>query len=129
MSIIRLTPLLFLLACGGTADSDTTADVPSNEANRDGECTFNKDCPADQRCECDEATGCFCATGARGTGQNGVDTCTDGNDCASSLCIEGQGGAFYCSDECETDDDCGEALPTCTDIAFLGRVCIREASE
>ena len=122
--------LLFLVACSSSnSPEDTTTTVESNEENRDGECTFNRDCPADQRCACDEATGCFCETGARGTGQNGVDTCADGNDCASSLCVEGDGGAFYCSDECETDDDCGEALPVCADIAFVGRVCIRETPE
>ena len=75
---------------------------------------------------CTEADGCGCEDGARGTGSNGVDTCADGNDCASSLCVEGA-DAFYCSDVCSTNEDCGPSLPVCTDIAFLGRVCIREA--
>ena len=134
--------LFFALACSGADPVDTstseagdsaaepadTASVPveSDEANRGGVCTFNRDCPADQRCGCTEADGCSCEDGARGTGANGVDTCADGNDCASSLCVEGA-DAFYCSDVCSTNEDCGPALPVCADIAFLGRVCIREA--
>jgi hypothetical protein len=63
----------------------------------------------------------------RGTGKNGVDTCTDGNACASSLCVEGQAKKFYCSDECTTNASCGPALPICADIALVGRICIRDA--
>ena len=110
----------------GTSDSTDTGAVEADPANRDGVCTFNRDCPADQRCGCTEAEGCACEDGVRGTGVNGVDTCTDGNDCASSLCVEGA-DAYYCSDVCTTDADCGPALPVCADIAFVGRVCIREA--
>lgn len=90
-------------------------------------CSFNSDCPSDRRCECDEAAGCWCLPGVRGTGQNGVDMCTTGNECASALCIEGPGpsGTHYCSAECESDDDCGGNLPVCRDIVFVGRVCIR----
>lgn len=112
-----------------TAQSVDTADtgsVESNPANRDGECVFNRDCPVDQRCGCTEEAGCACEDGPRGTGANGVDTCTDGNDCASALCVEGN-DAFYCSDACETDDDCGPALPSCLYVTFLGKVCVREA--
>jgi hypothetical protein len=98
--------------------------VPSDESNRDGVCAFNRECPADQRCECVDGD-CACRTGARGVGANGVDTCVDGNDCASSLCVEGLEGAYYCSDECETDADCGPNLPQCLDVAWLGRVCTR----
>jgi hypothetical protein len=65
-------------------------------------------------------------TGVRGTGQLGVDTCTDSNDCASALCVEGPvDGTFYCSDECTDDGDCAGQLPRCIDIAFVGRVCAR----
>jgi hypothetical protein len=139
--------VLFLaLACSGADPVDTSTSEPgdsaadtvdtssdtgggvveSDEANRGGTCTFNRDCPADQRCGCTEAEGCACEDGVRGTGVNGVDACTDGNDCASSLCVEGL-DAYYCSDACSTNEDCGPALPVCADIAFLGRVCIREA--
>ncbi len=131
-----MTLLLFLLACG-TPASDTSTDtgesldsgttpVESDEANRDGTCGFNRDCPADQRCACSEIDGCFCEDGVRGTGRNGVDTCETGDDCASALCVEGN-GAFYCSDTCATDADCGAALPTCMDIVFVGRICVRDA--
>lgn len=107
-----------LVGCGAV-------DVQSDEGNRDGVCTFNRDCPADQRCECSEVDGCACADGVRGTGENGVDLCEDGNDCASSLCVEGASD-YYCSDACSTSDDCGEALPQCLDVAFIGRICVRE---
>lgn len=99
-----------------TEDAGTSSNLP---------CSFNDDCPAAERCECDEAEGCFCRIGARGTGANGVDTCVDGNDCASALCLEGQDG-YYCSGECADESDCGPALPLCADIAFVGRVCIRQ---
>lgn len=109
---------------GGSVDDAGSGDAgtSSNLA-----CSFNDDCPAAERCECDEATGCFCRLGARGTGVNGVDTCEDGNDCASAVCVEGN-GAYYCSGECVDGDDCGPQLPVCADIAFVGRICIREAS-
>ena len=127
--------LLLLLACGTLSDTSTdtaqsvdsgATTVESDENNRDGTCGFNRDCPADQRCACSELDGCFCADGARGTGENGVDTCTSGDDCASALCVEGN-GAFYCSDTCATDADCGAALPNCIDVAFVGRICVRDA--
>ena len=138
--IALLAGALLLAACGGdgagkatdtaaggdTADTSESAVVEANPANRDGVCTFNRDCPADQRCGCTEADGCACEDGPRGTGVNGVDTCTDGNDCASSLCVEGT-DAFYCSDACETDADCGPALPACIYVTFIGQVCVREA--
>ncbi|MCA9608217.1 MAG: hypothetical protein KC619_21555, partial [Myxococcales bacterium] len=110
----------------GNDAGPSDAAVPSSDAAEGAICSFNRDCAAAARCECDEATGCMCATGTRGTGVNGVDTCTDGNDCASALCVEGPDSVtFYCSDECGTDSDCTGALPRCIDIAFVGRVCVR----
>lgn len=92
-------------------------------------CSFNKDCMAALRCECSEANGCACQTGVRGTGRNGVDPCPgdDGSNlCASALCVEGPDGTGnWCSDECTTDADCTGMLPKCTDIDFVGRVCVR----
>jgi hypothetical protein len=128
---------LGLAACAGTsADTGTSAaeEVASDETNRDGTCSFNRECPADQRCACSETDGCACADGARGTGRSGVDTCTSGDDCASSLCIESNetqagGGVFYCSDECATHDDCTGALPVCMDIVYVGRVCVRDGAQ
>lgn len=114
----------------GDAGIDAKKDVNVRDAAGPGEagaeCSLNYDCELALRCECDESTGCFCKPGARGTGNNGVDPCTDGNACVSALCIEGppDSGSF-CSDECTTSDDCGGKLPLCQDIAFVGRVCIR----
>jgi hypothetical protein len=112
----------------GEGESDTDAcPVDGEGVLAIGEaCTFNADCERDLRCACvDEA--CACQAGTRGCGTNGVDECSDGNDCVTSLCVEGNGGASFCSGPCTSDDDCGPALPVCADIAFLGRVCIREA--
>ncbi|RZO47799.1 MAG: hypothetical protein EVA89_38655 [Sandaracinaceae bacterium] len=112
----------------GPSDSGVAEDaaVIGSDAAEGAVCGFNRDCRADQRCECDEATGCFCMMGVRGTGQVGVDRCVDENDCASALCVEGPGGDFYCSDECVDASDCAGMLPQCTDIAFVGRICVRE---
>jgi hypothetical protein len=109
----------------GDAAADAAGDASGDATGTGAACTFNSDCPSDQRCECDEMTGCFCRPGVRGTGQSGVDPCTDGNDCQTSLCVEGQGGQSYCSGPCQTDADCGAQLPSCADIAGLGRICIR----
>lgn len=89
-------------------------------------CTFNADCGRDLRCSCSDGA-CVCAAGVRGCGASGVDACVDSDDCSTALCVEGQGGAFFCSGPCAVDDDCGPALPVCADIAFVGRICIREA--
>lgn len=112
---------------GGTdAGGPTDAAVPSSDAAEGALCSFNRECAAIARCECDETAGCMCATGPRGAGVNGVDTCTSGNDCASSVCVEGPSTDYYCSDECGTDADCTGPLPRCIDIAFVGRICVRE---
>lgn len=123
---------------GGSTDEPEDAGTdakPGKDANGPGadgdECAFNRDCQAALRCECDEDTGCFCKPGARGTGQVGVDTCDSGNQCASSLCVEGPtNGESICSDECEDEDDCGGKLPRC--IAVFGipePICAREPSQ
>lgn len=121
--------LALLIACTagqpGDTDTDVPIDVPSDPANRDGVCVFNRECPADQRCDCVDYA-CSCADGARGTGSNGVDTCLTGADCASSLCVEGSGADYYCTDECVTSEDCEPALPQCLDVAFIGRICVRD---
>ena len=113
----------------GTSQDAGTSACPSqggsNPANAGGACAFNSECPADQRCECIDFD-CLCRPGARGTGCPGVDACTVGEDCASSVCAEGSGTTYYCSGACVTDADCGPALPTCSDVAFVGRICIRQ---
>ena len=112
-------------------DAGTDAkDAAVRDANGPGEtgteCNFNRDCQSALRCDCADFP-CTCTTGARGTGRNGIDPCTDGNQCTSSLCIDGppDSGSF-CSDECTTDGDCTGKLPLCTLVPFLGaKVCIR----
>ena len=88
-------------------------------------CAFNRECPESMFCDSDACEeGCFCALGARGTGGLG-DACTSGNDCASSICLEGPGDALVCSIEC-TESECDTPLPLCTDVAFVGRICVRD---
>jgi hypothetical protein len=107
------------------ATSDVaTSDVATSDAETGAPCSFNRECAAADRCECIDFD-CRCRPGARGTGKNGVDTCTSGEDCASSICAEGSDGKSYCSDECTTDASCGPALPRCIDVAGLGRICAR----
>lgn len=88
-------------------------------------CAFNRECAQGLRCECSETDGCACRMGARGTGRNGVTVCTSGNDCASSVCVEGPDGMSYCSDECADAMGCTGMLPRCTDVSFVGRICVR----
>jgi len=95
----------------------------ANGPGADGDpCDFNRDCQLALRCECEEGN-CECKPGARGTGKNGVDTCTSANDCASSICAEGPIGSF-CSDECANDSDCTGNLPKCFPIiGFPEAIC------
>jgi hypothetical protein len=150
-SVAALAMLSFVTACaddapanttGGNSDTkdsstpntDDTEEAagddagPSDELGKTGtECAFNRDCQAALRCECSEDTGCSCQPGARGTGKNGVDTCTSGNDCASSLCVEGpDDGGTICSDECADNNDCTGKLPKCLPVPTLGKICARE---
>lgn len=116
---------------GADAPADAPRDANVRDANGPGAvdavCTFNHDCQAALRCECSEADGCACKAGARGTGRNGIDPCTSGNACASSVCVEGPpGGGSFCSDECGSAADCVGPLPVCQNVAFLGTICIRK---
>jgi hypothetical protein len=108
---------------GGAEDASIVIDGPGADGAM---CSFNRDCHAALRCECDVSAGCACKVGARGTGRNGVDACTSGNACASSVCVEGPPDAgSFCSDECATSSQCAGVLPLCSDVAFVGRICIR----
>ena len=112
-------------------DAPDSASADAGVVNGPGgigaECSFNRDCQAALRCECDPSTGCACKTGVRGSGKNGVDSCTTGNACSSAVCIEGPpDSGFFCSDECDSSADCKGKLPLCSTIAFVGRVCIRQ---
>lgn len=112
---------------GGAQDASTVVDGPGTDGTA---CSFNRDCHATLRCECDVTAGCACKPGARGTGKNGIDACTSGNACASSVCVEGPPDAgSFCSDECLTSSQCTGMLPLCSDIAFVGRICIRTAPQ
>lgn len=114
-------------AATDAADAADAQPTPVDGPGEEGEaCTFNRECGAALRCACVDEV-CTCQPGERGAGQNGIDTCDDGDDCASSLCVEGPGpsGQHYCSDECEGDDGCGGALPVCASVSFVGRICIR----
>lgn len=110
-------------AADAAADG-AAADVPSTNKT----CTFNADCIDSERCECTETAGCFCKIGARGKGKSGLDVCIDGNDCETALCVEGPKyqTSYYCSGPCSTADDCGKMLPICSNIAFVGKICIRD---
>jgi hypothetical protein len=112
--------LLLLVACS-TSTPVTNPDLASSGAA----CNFNADCPGAERCHCDETAGCACESGARGSGRSGVDVCSDGDACATSLCVEGMGGVSYCSGPCSGLADCGAQLPRCVEIAPLGPICIR----
>jgi hypothetical protein len=108
---------------GAQSDGSTVVDGPGTDGTV---CSFNRDCHAALRCECDQTAGCACKPGARGTGRNGIDACTSGDACASSVCVEGPPDAgSFCSDECLTSAQCTGMLPLCSDIAFVGRICIR----
>lgn len=113
---------------GGVQDAKADAKAV-RDANGPGEagddCVFNHDCQLALRCECNGS--CACQPGARGTGQNGIDTCDAGEQCASSLCVEGpgDGGVYYCSDECGSNADCTGMLPKCTSVSFIGKICVR----
>lgn len=112
---------------GGVKDAGKDAKVP-RDANGPGEagdlCVFNHDCNLALRCACNEE--CVCEPGARGTGKAGVDGCDSGNQCASAVCLEGirsLDGASYCTDACESSDECPAKLPLCTEIVFVGVIC------
>lgn len=95
--------------------------VDAGPAGQD--CTFNRDCRDDERCVCDGS--CVCAFGERGAGQLG-DSCVSGDDCASSVCLEGPGDALMCSAPCDDGFECVDPLPLCSNVAFVGEICVRD---
>lgn len=114
------------VASSSSATPSSSAAPSSSLTSSNTACTFNADCVSYERCECTEVDGCMCKVGARGTGRNGIDTCTDGNDCESSLCVEGPSSEYYCSGPCMSAMDCTGQLPRCIDVATLGRICARQ---
>lgn len=104
--------------------ADAAPDVPPRDAGPPAACSFNRDCPADQRCACANGD-CACAVGARGAGRPG-DPCASGDDCASSVCLDGPAGTL-CSDACESPRDCPPTLPRCISVGGLGSaICVRD---
>lgn len=109
------------------SDAEASTDVDGPGA-AGADCTFNRDCERTLRCGCKDGA-CACEPGPRGTGKIGIDTCEDGSECASSVCVEGpaSSGASYCSGPCTGPEDCAGALPECFPIEPLGAICIRKA--
>lgn len=87
------------------------------------ECFSNRDCPAERICRNIGVPGGLevpcCVEGTRGTLPAGspCDPASGETQCASSICIDGVTGAF-CSDVCQTPEDCPEGMRVCQYIAF-----------
>jgi hypothetical protein len=123
-----------LAGCSSTPVAPVTADAASDappfdsggghsygtaKANED--CEVNASCAQGLRCEC-AAGACMCKAGVRGEGFAGIGSCTTGNDCGSSICIDD----IVCSDFCKTEKDCGPLTPRCIGIAgFSQKICAR----
>jgi hypothetical protein len=112
---------------GSTADSGDPAPPDGGKDARptrvDGpgevgaECFFNRECKAALRCVCPNGVDCSCQPGTRGTGELGA-PCDAGDQCSSSVCVEGPGVDYFCTDECAGNANCMDPLPKC--IAFGG---------
>lgn len=116
-------------ASGTDAGTDVATGNPEDGPGEAGaECAFNHDCALAFRCSCTEQTGCACTAGARGTGKNGIDDCDSGDQCASSLCVEGPtAGESVCSSSCKNEKDCTGKLPRCIAVAGLPEsICARQ---
>lgn len=107
---------------GGEPTRDASARDASGPGVEDTSCSFNDECRIDLRC--DEDKGFVCAPGARGT-VGFAGPCDSSNDCSNAVCLEGPDGGFFCSDRCVDEKNCQEPLPLCSNVAFLGKVCIR----
>lgn len=96
-------------------------------------CNASTPCAAGNRCVCRSATDCFCSRscsasspcpsgfqcantsigalcvpgggGMMGTGRTG-DPCTAPDQCSTGLCVQGGGGAAFCSQACTDDCSC-----------------------
>lgn len=113
---------------GADGGSDAgSADAGSEDAGPPLACAFNRECPDEMFCDSDDCeAGCLCKPGARGTGGLGA-ACASGNQCASSVCLEGPGDELMCSIECASSEDCADPLPSCADVAFVGQICVRSS--
>lgn len=96
-------------------------------------CNASSPCAAGNRCVCRSASDCFCSRSCSastpcpsgfqcastsigslcvpgggtmmGTGSTG-DPCTSSDQCSSGLCVQGSGGAAFCSQACTDDCSC-----------------------
>lgn len=105
---------------GGDDAAADDSGPPASDAMVGAACSFNRDCASDQRCECDGE--CMCAVGDRGTGGVG-EACEDAEDCLGGVCLDLNSETFYCTDECESADDCAEPATECVEIPFVGMGC------
>lgn len=96
------------------------------------DCFSNADCEnLEQRCENvggDEFYVPCCVPGVRGIRPAGASCDEDDGDlrCASGLCIDRNEVGKFCSQFCETAEDCPAAAPNCEAIPFLGSVCVTD---
>ena len=116
-------------AGGDAAITITDAKAP-RDANGPGEagteCAFNRECQLALRCH-DNGVSFTCSTGTRGTGRLGIDPCDSGDQCASSVCLEGPDGGDFCSDECADPSECAGVLPRCIAVSFFpAKICVRQ---
>jgi hypothetical protein len=97
---------IFMLALAAGACTDDVASAGSTNTGNaninigDDSCTSNGDCTPPEVCVLDPVSGelsCDEANGTRGTGES----CTDGSECASGICLDGQ-----CADPCAGEEDC-----------------------
>jgi hypothetical protein len=107
--------------------SDAKAPRDANGPGEAGtECFFNRECQLALRCH-DDGVSFTCSAGARGTGRVGADRCQTGDQCASSVCVEGPDGGDFCSDECTDPSDCAGVLPRCISVSiFPSKICVRQ---
>jgi hypothetical protein len=122
---------------GGVKPKDAGADTtiisdakPPRDANGPGEagteCAFNRECQLALRCH-DNGVSFTCSVGARGMGRLGIDRCDSGDQCASSVCLEGPDGGDFCSDECADPTECAGVLPRCIAVSFFpAKICVRQ---
>ena len=121
---------------GGDMNACAITPTPKMPINACGDrglngCFANSDCADDERCENlapeNENEVACCVKGPRGCkstgekclGENGDLTCDEG------LCVARNDGDPYCTQRCNSDNDCPESLPECQPV--LG-VCVEAAN-
>lgn len=92
----------FTSACTDDAASAGSASSNNTDVSDAGDtsCSSNGDCTPPDVCLFDPATGELACGVGDGMGATG-DACTDGSECASGICLNGQ-----CADPCAGEEDC-----------------------